>query len=164
MVELTNCSLKFLLLANSVRKPKQFLQNGVTPKHHAVSPPNINSLSQNANGLSGAIDHGASVMSAVSAVSGISALSTETEDPRKRRKKEKRKRKRLRSEFENLPAPNYEYKVALPKMPEKPFESDRLLVMDRADRDEMAEQEKEREFEEIKKSVLFKKEGQSHLK
>ena len=125
--------------------------NGVTPKHHAVSTPNINALSQNANGLSGAIDHGASVMSAVSAVSGISALSTETEDPRKRRKKEKRKRKRLRSEFENLPAPNYEYKVALPKMPEKPFESDRLLVMDRADRDEMAEQEKEREFEEMKK-------------
>jgi len=126
--------------------------DGITPRSQAVATPNINALTNQSNGgTAGTVDHGASVMSAVSAVSGMSAISTETEDPRKRKKREKRKRKRLRSEFESLPAPEYEYKVALPKLPEKPFVSDRLMVIDAADRDAMAVEEAERENEAMKK-------------
>merc|ERR1712242_60799 len=79
--------------------------------------------------------------------------------PRKKRKKEKNRRKRLRFEFEKLPVPNYEYKVALPKIPDKGFVSDRLLVMDRADRDEMEQKEREKEFEEmmLKQSLVIQK-------
>ena len=57
----------------------------------------------------------------------------------------------MRSELERLPAPNYLYKVALPKLPEQPFKSDSLFIEDRADRDAMSSAQRERENEEERK-------------
>eukprot|EP01083_Nonionella_stella_P267866 905166_1 len=110
--------------------------NGVTPKTQSIQTPNINTPNIN-HGMStgigigggGYMDHSASVASVSSMASSVVMSDS------KRRKREKRKRKRLRSQFENLPAPNYEYEVALPKLPNAPFKSDKLFIEDEADKD-----------------------------
>eukprot|EP01083_Nonionella_stella_P029849 82020_1 len=106
--------------------------NGVTPNRTSMSTPNINTP----NAL-------ASVTS-----QSVGAMSDLSEN--KSKKRSKRKRKRLRSEFDNLPKPNYEYQVALPKLPDAPFQGDRLVfIEDAADRDERTILDEKRKEEDL---------------
>ena len=130
--------------------------NGVTPKHHTIATPNINTPTikntQTPNRGRVGMDQGLqSVASVMSHSSASSMMSNHTMSDRKRRKKEKRKRKRLREEFENLPEALYDYEVALPPMPQAPYKSDKLWIEDRADRDAQKLVQEEMEYEAMKR-------------